>query len=278
MVDARAGSAAGRARRGSGATSRKGSAGRPIATGPDGGRAVRPADFLSATAAPVRDHLASSVTLREFVGGDQGTLTLDERRLIVDQALVLLEQNYVHLPLKVAMHAVNPVQRLRLLQIRLERQTAESMDREIEFHAELSAIFHSVGDLHTNYLLPAPFKGKVAYLPFLIEDYLDADGRRRYVVSHVAQGFSAPGFERGVEVTHWSGAPIEAAVDRNAARFAGSNPAARRSRGVQSLTIRPLVIHLPPEEYWVTVSYLNAQGEAGEVRVEWLVVDNLPLF
>ena len=44
--------------------------------------------------------------------------------MIVEQALVLLEQNYVHLPLKMAMHAVNPVQRLRLLRTQLTRQTA----------------------------------------------------------------------------------------------------------------------------------------------------------
>lgn len=98
-----------------------------------------------------------------------GALTLDERRLLVEQALVLLEQNYVHLPLKAAMHAVNPVQRLRLLWVRLERQTPETVDPEWLFHAELSEIFHSVRDLHTNYLLPSPFAGKVAFLPFLVE-------------------------------------------------------------------------------------------------------------
>ena len=38
--------------------------------------------------------------------------------------MLMLEGNYVHLPLKSAMHAVNPVQRLRLLRARLLRQTA----------------------------------------------------------------------------------------------------------------------------------------------------------
>lgn len=126
------------------------------------------APFLAEVAEPVRDQLATSVALRDFLRG-AGALTLDERRLLVEQALVLLEQNYVHLPLKAAMHAVNPVQRLRLLRIRLERQTPEKMDPEWLFHAELSEIFHSVRDLHTNYLLPSPFAGKVAFLPFLVE-------------------------------------------------------------------------------------------------------------
>jgi hypothetical protein len=49
---------------------------------------------------------AAAVPLAEFLAG-AGTLTLDERKLLVDQALLLLEQNYVHLSLKAAMHAVN---------------------------------------------------------------------------------------------------------------------------------------------------------------------------
>jgi hypothetical protein len=218
---------------------------------------------------------AASVELGEFLR-TAGALTLPERRVLVDQALVLFEQNYVHLPLKAAMHAVNPVQRLRLLRARLERQTAQTMPPEWSFHAELSEIFHSVRDLHTNYLLPAPFNGKVAYLPFEVEEY--ADGGQRYVVSRVVQGYTAPGFGPGAEVTYWSGIPIGRAVDLNAARFAGSNTAARHSRGLQSLTIRPLRIHLPPDEEWVTVSYVGLDGAKHELREQWLVADNLPPF
>jgi hypothetical protein len=173
------------------------------------------------------------------------------------------------------MHAINPVQRLRLLRDRLARQTAETAGPEWIFHAEMSEIFHSVRDLHTNYLLPEPFSGKIAYLPFLVEEYQD-EGGNFYVVSHIMQGFSAPGFERGAEITHWSGIPIQRAVDLNAARFAGSNPAARHSRGVQSLTIRPLRIHLPPNEEWVTLSYVGTDGTPRELREPWRVVDNLP--
>jgi C-terminal processing protease CtpA/Prc len=235
------------------------------------------APFLAEVAEPVRDQLATSVELRDFLR-DAGTLTLDERRLLVEQALVLLEQNYVHLPLKAAMHAVNPVQRLRLLRVRLERQTPETVDPERLFHAEMSEIFHSVRDLHTNYLLPSPFAGKVAFLPFLVEEYFDEAGASHYVVAGVVQGFSAPGFVPGAEVTHWGGIPIDRAVDLNAARFAGSNPAARHSRGLQSLTVRPLVIHLPPDEEWVTVSYVGTDGAERELRQAWLVTDNLPPF
>jgi hypothetical protein len=232
--------------------------------------------FLRETAEPVREMLAASVELADFLR-NAGTLTLNERKLLVDQALVLFEQNYAHLPFKVAMHAVNPLQRLRLLHSRLERQTAATMDTEWQFHAAMSEIFHAVRDLHTNYLLPAPFAGKIAYLPFLIEEYQDGS-EAHYVVSRVVQGFTAPAFGPGAEITHWSGIPIARAIDLNGARFAGSNVAARHARGVDSLTIRALRIHLPPDEQWVTVSYIGLDGTARELREKWLVVDNLPPF
>jgi C-terminal processing protease CtpA/Prc len=221
-----------------------------------------------------RNVLSAAVDLSDFLK-TAGVLTLNDRRLLVGQAIVLFEQNYVHLPLKIAMHAVNPLQRLRLLAARLERQTATTMDPEWRFHAEMSEIFHSVRDLHTNYLLPSPFNGKIAFLPFLVEEFRDASGPH-FVVSHLAQGFSAPGFGPGAEITEWSGTPIERAVDLNADRFAGSNPAARRSRGVESLTIRSLRIHRPPDEHRVTVSYVGTDGVARELTEAWQVVDNLP--
>lgn len=224
----------------------------------------------------LRDRMSGSTSLRAFLT-TAGTLTRAERLLLVDQALVLLEQNYVHLPLKAAMHAVNPVQRLRVLRARVLREPEDAATPEWAFHAEMSEIFHSVRDLHTNYLLPAPFAGKVAYLPFQVERFLD-DGQERFVVSRLVAGFSAPGFKPGAEVTHWSGIPVATAVDLNAARFAGSNTAARRSRGLESLTIRPLRMHLPPYEEWVAVSYVDLDGVARELRQEWLVVDNLPAF
>ena len=73
---------------------------------------------FGAAEAPV----AGSVPLHDFLA-TAGPLTHAERMVLVEQALLLLEGNYVHLPLKSAMHAVNPVQRLRLLRARLMRQT-----------------------------------------------------------------------------------------------------------------------------------------------------------
>ena len=50
--------------------------------------------------------IAASVPLQEFVAS-AANLSHAQRMTIVQQALLLLEGNYVHLPLKAAMHAVS---------------------------------------------------------------------------------------------------------------------------------------------------------------------------
>jgi hypothetical protein len=218
---------------------------------------------------------AAVVPLADFLGS-AGNLTLAQRKLLVDQALLLLGENYVHLPLKVAMHAVNPLQRLRVMRARMERQTAATMEAEWMFHREMSSIFNSVRDLHTNYLLPVPFAGKIAFLPFMIEKCHDADGSERYLITRTVTGYQAPQFGPGAEVTHWNGTPIARAVALNGARFAGSNEPASRARGLDSLTLRPLVIQSPPDEDWVTLTYVGLDGSSQELREQWKVTTNLP--
>ncbi|MFF0345297.1 S41 family peptidase [Kribbella sp. NPDC004875] len=217
----------------------------------------------------------AAVPLADFLDS-AGTLTLDQRRLLVDQALLLLSENYVHLPLKIAMHAVNPLQRLRVMRARLARQTPETMETEWLFHREMSSIFHSVRDLHTNYLLPVPFAGMVAYLPFLIEKCYDEAGAEHYLVARTVTGYQAPQFGPGAEVTHWNGTPIARAVALNGSVFAGSNQAANLARGLESLTLRPLIIQSPPDEDWVTLTYVGLDGSNQELREQWKVTANLP--
>ncbi len=193
-------------------------------------------------------------------------LSVAERQLLVDQALALSEQLYVHLPLKRAMHAVDPLQRLKLLRHHSANLT------ESAFHAELISIFNSLRDLHTNYILPEPLRTRTAYLPFRIEDYFEGD-ERFYVVTEVKPGTEDKFFKRGVRVTHWNGTPIHRAVELNADREAGSNLDARHARGLGAMTIRWLAMSLPPDEEWVTVTFLGSQG-ARDRRFDWQVFES----
>jgi hypothetical protein len=227
------------------------------------------ASFLERLDPVVEPQFAAAVPLSTFVH-TAGRLSLNDRKLIVEQALTLLESIYVHLPLKRSMHAIDPIQRLRLLQHRLAHQSEDSMPPEIEFHNEMTSIFTSTRDLHTNYLLPNPFRDKAAILPFMIEEY-NRDGQRRYIVSKVASGLEPSTFTEGVEVLYWNGIPIQRAIELNAERQAGSNPAARHAQGLDSLTIRPMIRVLPPDEEWVTIRYRTLDQRELEATFNWLV-------
>lgn len=220
-------------------------------------------------------------TLIDFMRDAGADLSLAERRLIVGQALLMMEQNYTHLPMKVTAHGVNPVHRLRALQARLARQTLATMGDERDFHAELLEIFHSLRDLHTNYFLPRPFADMTAYLPFLIEETfatVEDEIVAQYVVTALPEWYDPPrgaqGFGPGVVVTHWNDIPIRRAVQLNAARYAGSNAAARFARGLETLTLRPLIKHLPPYEEQVTLRYVTPDGRVDTITEEWRVAQN----
>jgi cytosine/adenosine deaminase-related metal-dependent hydrolase/C-terminal processing protease CtpA/Prc len=228
---------------------------------PPGPAGAQPADPVAArrTAPAIREFLATT-----------GNLTLAERKDVVDQSRLLLEEVYVHLGLKRAMHAVEPIQRLRLLRYGLDQTTDATMGAEAAFHREMTDIFTELRDLHTNYLLPSPYRENTAYLPFLVEEYTEAD-EAHYLVSKVADDLPHPTFVAGVELTHWNGVPIHRAIEISAERNAGSNDAARFARGLDSLTIRPLMRLAPPDEEWVVVRYIDMSGADRELRVDWKV-------
>jgi Peptidase family S41 len=201
----------------------------------------------------------------------QGPLTEAEREVLVDQAEILLESLYVHLTLKRAMHAVDPLQRLRLLRHRLAELT------EMEFHTELQRTFLGLRDLHTNYILPARFRG-FAFLGILIERCAGPAGPTWLVTKTFDHLTGDPQLAVGAEVTHWNGTPMAIAVERNAAREAGSNKAASLSRGLENMTLRPVSMSLPPDEDWVDVTYVSGgpggPGEVHQTRLPWRVFES----
>jgi C-terminal processing protease CtpA/Prc/subtilisin family serine protease len=222
-------------------------------------------------------------SLRQFRASIEGTLTQQDRMLIVEQAIQLLDNFYVHRPLKEAMHAVRPIQRLRVLLRRLQpsartRLGEEQVVSELGFHNTLTQIFNSVRDLHTGYQLPRPFRDYIAFLPFEVAPFYE-DGRRRYLVTRVVQGypFADAGFGPGAEILYWNGMSIERAVRANAEQTAGSNEAARHARGVSALTIRAMNTALPPDADYVDLEFAPQGADANDpsthrtMRQSWFV-------
>lgn len=241
---------------------------------------------LEEAEAGLRGHPTGAMLLSDFLETFEKSsrLSKEERLRIIDQALLLLEMNYVHLPLKRAMHAIDPIQRLKLLKFRLSEIKEDELPPEMAFHRNILEIFASTRDLHTLYLLPAPFRDRVAYLPFLIEQYFEGGNKgervEKFMISRVVtefyQSVSNAGpevlsFVPGVDVLYWNGVPIRRAIEINGETQAGSNPDARFARGLDNLTIRPLEISLPPDERWVTVTYRSLSGKILTLKQDWLV-------
>ena len=210
--------------------------------------------------------------LAENLPKDAG-LTLNDKRTLVNQAKLLIEQVYAHIYLKKALYAIDPVQRLTLLQYRLENSNDLVVKSELEFHRELLSIFTSLHDLHTNYILPAPYNLLTAILPFLVEEYFDDQQQAHYLVTKISSAAPASDtFKVGVELVLWNGLPIVEAIRLNGEQGGGSNPAARYAVGLRALTIRPLAINLPPLESRIYLQYKTADGKLLETFFEWLVI------
>jgi hypothetical protein len=250
--------------------------------GQEPGPTPPPAPAPPSPAAPPAPPTAAE-SLPEFLA-KVDDLTTAQRKQVADVALSLLEELYVHLPLKKAMHAIDPIQRLKILRLRLDNVSARNRldgNSALPFHNEMISIFHSLRDLHTTYGLPSSYQGRLAYLPFLIEMYHDVTdltgpfkngdpNKPGFVVSRILAKFDHPDFKVGVNVTHWNGIPIERAVGVIADREAGSNDDARIARGLEAMTIRPLSLTAPPDEQWVVVGY-QAGDRSLEHRFDWSV-------
>ena len=150
---------------------------------------------------------------------DPSKLSGKQRLEIVEQAIVLFEEIYVHRPLKEASYGVNPIRQLNLLRnsllVSLEKGvndvshhplTSTPLEKgmddvshhpltstPLEFHRMMIDIFVSVRDLHTNYLTPPPFDTRTAFIPVLIEEVVDSKStERKYFISRVTPGMELP--------------------------------------------------------------------------------------
>lgn len=239
----------------------------------------RHAYLLEPEPAPVRTPAPSNALAAFLADAERrSALSRQERLLIVDQAIVLLEMTYVHLPMKRAVHAVDPVQELRRYRFYLAECPEHCLGSSLAFHRRMLQVFGSLRDLHTVYTLPRPYKDCTAYLPFLVEQCVGPDQTEQFIVTRmvmkgeVSTPLEGEGlFEPGVELLHWNGVPIRRVIELNGEQQAGSNPDAQFARGLDNLTIRPLGTSPPPDEDWIDLEFRTASGHVGTHRTRWLV-------
>lgn len=199
----------------------------------------------------------------------ENKLTLAEKHTIVEQAILVIDQLYAHLPFKRARYAVDPVQRLRLVRSRTSDDTTE-----IRFHSGMVGALASLRDAHTFYGLPTPFRDALAFLPFRLNFYFDETGQPRFLVTRVLDKFGHEDFKEGAEVTFWNGMPVGSAIDREAELDPSGNEAAQFARALNRLTARSMTFSAPRDERWVTLEYRSARDPGKEMAIvlPWNVI------
>ncbi len=187
-----------------------------------------------------------------------------ERLTLLDAAATTIEAHYAHLPQKRKTRAVDPVALLRNLASALPAPST------LDFHAELSALFAALHDLHTFYVLPPYFAAAVAFLPFTAAR-IGPNGDH-ILVSHVLPGFDDAHFHAGVELVSWNGRPILEELAVQEAISGGANPAAARARALQMLTQRPLLRTPPPEAAQIVIGFRTAHAPTPrQITLDWRI-------
>ncbi|MBO9478174.1 hypothetical protein J7382_11565 [Shimia sp. R11_0] len=191
----------------------------------------------------------------EISSGDLSAIALQLRDVLRDY--------YVHLPQKTASMAINPLRELELL-----ADDAAAYPSTAAYLQRLARIFLKLRDRHTSIRLPAPWNAMIAYLPFVAESCYEA-GRRKLIVTKLVEAPDDPHFTVGVELTHWNGTPIQRFVETLSWQTNGSNPWARIALALRALTLRPLAFAPPPDEDWVTLTYVDATGAQRQATFLW---------
>jgi hypothetical protein len=207
--------------------------------------------------------------LRDFRAlAEKKPLSRRQRALLLDQARLLFENVYSHMPFKREIYELaRPLETIE--------QVREKLDHlgETEFHASMIAAFSLVRDAHTLYGLPSPYRGAVAFLPFQMRCVI-VDGRRHYLVSRVIKGedggFGHPAFGPGVEILEWNDQEIDEHVQRVAEKLPGGNTSARFTRGSLHSTVRPLTYCQFPSSEAVEILYRPAgASQPMRIRLPW---------
>ena len=229
-------------------------------------------------------------TLPDFLASaEQTKMSAADKATIVDQALLIFQNLYPHLPFKKQIYDfAHPVESLTQVRANLTSEMSGTTPPigETAFHSSVIMAFDFVVDAHTVYGLPPPYRGSVAFLPFLMRAYWDQNGFPRFVVTKMMKaqadgGFGHPTFVPGAEITHWNADPTEVYIENSLGRMPGGNEHARVARGTAFATMRPLTFCEPPNEGWMVTLRYNPPGTAAglgpthAIQLPWGVVTGL---
>jgi C-terminal processing protease CtpA/Prc len=209
-------------------------------------------------------------------------LTLDEKKRVVEQALLLTRDLYVHTEQKRKTYGDAVWAVPRLLEV---KKRIESID-DVMFHSTIADIFTTQRDLHLNYYMPQPYACYSASLPFSFDKTREKDGTFSL---RVAKLLSSPSWkpEFAAKVKAAQG---DVAVGAKVETYAGKSPFdalrgllrlspgsavdAWELRAMQLMTNRRGRSLLLPEEDMVSVSFVNPDGKSIAATIPWFAIPN----
>jgi hypothetical protein len=199
-------------------------------------------------------------------------MTPEEKRIILDQAVLLFDHLYPHLTFKKQLFGdfTDPGENLAAISAQLDTLG------EMDFHSRVSAAFAMVLDPHTWYGLPAPWRSAVAFLPFQLGFWMDRERNTHFVVTAVMNatangGLGHPFFRPGAEILRWNDNDIQSQLSRQAMeRLPVPWGEAKLTHWISPATVVPLRFCLPPDDPAATLHYIPPEGgETRAIRFAW---------
>jgi C-terminal processing protease CtpA/Prc len=199
--------------------------------------------------------------------------TLQEKKLVLDQAKLIVNQVYVHRDLKIKTFGkiADPAPRFAEIEKNLESMPTA------DFHTKLSDLFNAFRDRHTLYNFPKPFACYESILPILVREVTDKTGKRVIAINEVLSNpemdklLKKPmKIERGDVIISYNGLPVEQEILNSYATSNGANNSAARHLSIAGLRYREHDLELLPRTNTVKLVLKNSQGKTYSEELPWI--------
>ncbi|MES2526778.1 MAG: S41 family peptidase [Bdellovibrionota bacterium] len=201
-------------------------------------------------------------------------LSKEEKKLIVDQARMVLKDIFVHRDLKIQNFgpSADPIPALDEIKNRIPDLTT------IEFHEHMIRAFHRLNDWHTTYQFPKPYQCYRSLLPSGFKAVKDEFGKEVIGVDSV---ITKPEFvkllppdvkiEAGDILVSYDGLSAAEALALNIPNSYGANPAAIKRDTVTALGMISHKYNFLPKNDFVTLTLKDKSGNLKTMRIPWIV-------
>ncbi|MBI2519882.1 MAG: hypothetical protein HYV97_05685 [Bdellovibrio sp.] len=203
--------------------------------------------------------------------------SLEEKKLVLDQVQLVLEQMFVHKSLKIQDFGNEADPTPALLKVASEIETLSDSD----FHQRIAEIFLSLRDLHTDYKMPVPYSCYRSFIPLSFAQTRDRDGKEVLAVSGLVTNEDVllllPDplkVQVGDILLSYKGMTAEKAMQTMLTKTRGANAKAALRRAVDLLTY---ISHqrLPvPTEDSVQLTFKNRLGKIYNTSLPWITKVN----